>query len=267
MCLRRGDAERGQVGIGTLIVFTAMVIVAMLAAGVFLETSDFLQAKGGQTSEEAADRVTSRLSPVTVAGNVTANRDDNRPKSGDDALADGTVNTVKITAERGPGGEFIDVRNTTVLWTGPNESVALKYGGNESHAPGRGSGNGFGASTTSGADATSGLSPVDTSDTDDGDSPPASELDGDTDPHLTYHVFSPNSADNTTLSSDGELVSIYINVAAVESGTADDRRRADLDPMTGGQTARVVFVTPSGGRTEIKLVVPQSLGPNDIIEL
>ncbi len=252
MCLRRGDAERGQVGIGTLIVFTAMVIVAMLAAGVFLETSDFLQAKGGQTSEEAADRVTSRLATISVAGNVTANRDDNRPKSGDDALADGTVNTVKITAERGPGGEFIDVRNTTVLWTGPNESVALKYGGNESHAPGRGSGDGFGASTTSGADATSGLSPVETSDTD---------------PHLTYHAFSPNSADNTTLSSDGELVSIYINVAAVESGTADDRRRVDLDPMTGGQTARVVFVTPSGGRTEIKLVVPQSLGPNDIIEL
>jgi|GEM_PF-840895 len=258
---RSDDTERGQVGIGTLIVFTAMVIVAMLAAGVLLDTSDFLQARGDQTSEEAVDRVTSRLATVSVAGNVTANRDDERPKSGDDALADGAVNTVKITAERGPGGEFVDVQNTTVLWTGPNASVALKYGGNESYAPGRGSGTGFGASSASGADATTGLSQVD----DDPES--VSELDGESDPHLTFHAFSPNSADNTTLSSDGELVSIYINVAAVESGTADDRRRVDLDPMTGGETARVVFVTPSGGRTEIQLVVPQSLGPNDIIEL
>ncbi|MEZ3145341.1 archaellin/type IV pilin N-terminal domain-containing protein [Halobaculum sp. MBLA0143] len=255
--------ESGQVGIGTLIVFTAMVIVATIAAGVFLDTAGFLQSKGEQTGEESVDRVTSRLRVVSVAGNITGNRNDHLTKSGGDALADGTVNTLSVTVERPPGGEEIRLRNLTVLWRGPNQTTTLYHGGTEPYAPGRAGGDGFGAGDSSTAGATAGISPVQQSD-------PATNpgsLDGASDPHLTYHTFSPNSDQNTLLSSDGQLASIYINVAAVESGTADDRRPADLDPLTRGDRARIVFVTGGGGRTVVQVVVPQSIGPDDIIEL
>jgi len=99
------DRERGQVGIGTLIVFIAMVLVAAIAAGVLINTADFLQSQSEQTGEESTSQVTDHLSVGPIVGNVNANDD---------------INQVNITVSKAPGAQDISTDNVTAQWVGPS---------------------------------------------------------------------------------------------------------------------------------------------------
>ncbi|MDS0220131.1 flagellin [Haloarcula sp. S1AR25-5A] len=116
--------DRGQVGIGTLIVFIAMVLVAAIAAGVLINTAGFLQSSAQATGEQSSDSTTNRVQVVGVTGDYFTDNSE--------------VGVVNVTVKRAPGAGNVDLDKTTIQWIGPSGSYyQLASGGAEGDPDGR----------------------------------------------------------------------------------------------------------------------------------
>ena len=193
------DDDRGQVGIGTLIVFIAMVLVAAIAAGVLINTAGFLQSKSQQTGGQSSQQVTNRLQVVSVTGENITSSD--------------TIGNVSMVVKKAPGADDISMQNVTIQWVGPNGAETLVH----DTAPG------FEVTTVKDADSSQ---PV-LNDPDD------------------------RFEEQLDLNNDGGGVGTGSTVNALEEG----------------ETATLKITTMSGGTTEVRLSVPQSVGNENAVEL
>lgn len=110
------DAERGQVGIGTLIIFISMVLVAAIAAGVLINTAGSLQTQAEATSEESRNLVSERIDVVSTVGIV-------------DDSDNGTLGEIRIRVRGAVGSDQIDLSETTMQIIGPDGSENLVFTG------------------------------------------------------------------------------------------------------------------------------------------
>jgi len=96
--------ERGAIGIGTLIVFIALVLVAAVAAAVLLHTSAILQERAFEVGRDATYDVSSKILILRVYGYSNLSYYNNNSK------VDALIITVKLSS----GSDNIDLNYTTM---------------------------------------------------------------------------------------------------------------------------------------------------------
>lgn len=107
--------ETADVGIGTLIIFIAMVLVAAVAAAVLIQTSGVLQQKAQQTGKEAATEVTSNLNIVSVIGNLGSS---------------GVLDNFTIAVQLSSGGQNIDFQSVVIKYIDSSITNTMNYSTN-----------------------------------------------------------------------------------------------------------------------------------------
>lgn len=112
---RPDGCARGQVAIGTLVVFIAMVLIAAMTVGVLFNTAGLLEGQTQETSSETATQLSERLEIVAVTGsNVSSNEDGVRE-----------IHQVEVVVSDATGDSNIDLRNVTVQWVGTGGTYSL----------------------------------------------------------------------------------------------------------------------------------------------
>jgi archaeal flagellin FlaB len=107
------QTDRGQVGIGTLIIFIALVLVAAVAAGVLINTAGFLQSSAESTGSEAQSQVSNQIDVISATGEVDENED--------------LVDKVNLVVKKSPGSDPIDLESATIQYTSSGQDVTLVY--------------------------------------------------------------------------------------------------------------------------------------------
>ncbi len=106
------ENKKADMGIGTLIIFIAMILVAAIAAGVLVTTASSLQNRALLTGSRSRTQVSTRVLPLSLYG-----------EDGNDGLIDELYLDVKLA----PGSDQIQFEETLVTNNLDDESKSMSY--------------------------------------------------------------------------------------------------------------------------------------------
>jgi len=217
------DNDRGQVGIGTLIVFIAMVLVAAIAAGVLINTAGLLQSQAEATGEESSAQVVDRVQVSTVTGSTIYQ--DAATSTADSE----NVSLVELTVFRSPGADDIDLTNAIIEVFANGESDTLTFVGDDGDAV---------------IDADDDIREGDA--TGDGE---FTDYNGG-----TFAIQNIQEAEDGSLTDTSDRASLFFFLNNIDEG--DDTSEAAL---TTGDTMSITVTTASGGTAFVEKRAPSSL--------
>ncbi len=110
--------RRGSIGIGTLIVFIALVLVAAVAAGVIIGTAGYLEQKAQAAGRQTTQEVASGLKVTNIYGYTNTT-----PPS------KGTITKMAIFISPNSGSEGIDLSNVKIVLSDGVKLVVYNYSG------------------------------------------------------------------------------------------------------------------------------------------
>jgi len=111
------NSKKGDQGIGTLIIFIAMILVAAVAAGVLIQTASSLQSKSLDVGRQSQEKITTDLEVVQVYANDTA--DGNITGTG--------VDTVTMVIRLGSGSSPIKLNDLLLKMDTQIGSQTVQY--------------------------------------------------------------------------------------------------------------------------------------------
>jgi len=113
--MRKSKDNRGMMGIGTLIIFIAVILVAAVAAAVLISTSGSLQQRSLTTGSQAEEGVSTGAEAVSVMAT--------------DGSAGHDLEDFEVLLRLQAGSEPLNLNNTVVLVDTADTSQSLDYGG------------------------------------------------------------------------------------------------------------------------------------------
>ena len=114
--------KKGAQGIGTLIVFIAIILVAAVAAGVLIQTASSLQSKSLDVGRQSQEKITTDLDVVQVYVTDTS----------DGAITD-TVDNVTMVVRVGSGSVPVKMSDLLVRFDSQDGSQSLTYSGDDTY--------------------------------------------------------------------------------------------------------------------------------------
>ena len=228
------DTEReqdcGQVGIGTLIVFIALVLVAAIAAGVLINTAGFLQSQAEATGEESTSQVSDGVEITSTSAEVVTDDSSNLE-----------IQVVELRLSLAPGSDPIDLTSGTVEYVGSGSADTVPIVQASS-------------TTASSFQTTDGITEALGSSAAIGSSAGPSgngQLTDDSDRVSLFLVTDGSEADIDAFGTGG----------SIDSNPIDDL------PLTSGDQAQVTVTTASGGQTTVQLNAPEILENGEGVSL
>jgi flagellin FlaB len=221
--------DRGQVGIGTLIVFIAMVLVAAIAAGVLINTAGFLQSQSEQTGQQSSAQVSDRLQVINTVG-------ENISEVGDTSVRQ--IGVINMTVSKAPGANDIDLETLTLQYVSDEKIVNLVANESEVVEDDRDAG------------------------TDRRDVFHVATIQDD-DQSIANSTVINDPADRATL-----ILSLVNNSKVESSGNPFNSYNATaVGPINESSDATIQLTTQAGGETTVTITVPDSLTGKDAVEL
>ena len=106
-------SKKAEMGVGTLIIFIAMLLVAAVAAGVLLQTASSLQQKALSTGQQSKAEISTNARVIEV--------------SAVDASSDSTVENFSMQMKLSPGSDPMKLAEVTLTFNTDNTTTTLTY--------------------------------------------------------------------------------------------------------------------------------------------